>query len=165
MSERISGYLKGDLLEKFKSDMERLGLNQSGLLRKVISDYYAKNIDCPALSIIDGYYWCIWGRLNKTPDMKKLGKMREEKNDICTSCKRTLALITENKMLKDELGRPMEIEYYTCEYGGQTRKEGSEIYCKDPRKSAQWRSVKGFCEKINCKSLRKSHITVQRDVK
>lgn len=161
--EEIKAKISGDILRYFREDTKRLDIPAAQMLRKIFNEYYANKYEvldtaCDALSAIGNHYECTWGREGKTPDIKKIGQTIEDVNERCSSCKITIDIVNRLKKAEKALAEPLQIEYYICSSGGQSRKDGTEFYCPT---QGRWYTIE-ICQKRGCNSLKLNSITVTK---
>ena len=125
---------------------------------------------CPALAYGEdekgvGVYSCVWFKEGAPPSIKILGKTEELQAKRCAACGRTEEIkkgITEYeaqiKTLKSRVAQGVIVKVPSCIHGGALSSDGKSLYCKNPKLSAQNRSVENWCKVLrngaNCQSLR-----------
>lgn len=112
-------------------------------------DYTRQDATCEAFVFGDKMHFCVWGQEGKPPLIKKLAKNEVEALDMCAKCVKTLELKDKLVTLEMKLAKGMVYDIPSCKMGGQLSTDGKKLYCKDPKKAAQYRDVNKFCKVVN----------------
>ena len=148
----IVGYLVGlcDKYNLMSGDWETRLLGDD----KKREDYTRLEGSCPALTIADMDWKCIWGRDGKPPEIKKLSKDFDEALEICAACAKTLKIKLENESYQvrvQELEAKLNVrstekfKVPVCNYGGTLAGDGvSFSACRlNPGKLT---SIENYCK-------------------
>jgi len=138
---RIIFYTHDELKNKLDKEAKEKMIKRSSLINKILEDSYKEKTEntynflddsCPALAFEDNTFICVWGRIGKTPDIKKLGKTDTMTEKICKSCKETIDFIKieeENKELKKQLLNPVLVRMPQCGKGGRINEAMEKFWC------------------------------------
>jgi len=124
---------------------------------------------CPAFKHVNDIYHCIWARINKPPMSKKLSPDLDQALKVCLGCELTREILEgiaksarEITNLRERVKAGVVIDIPSCIYGGQVSDDLKKLYCKNPKMTAQYRSVHNFCKTLkrgaNCDGLRWSRV-------
>ena len=115
-----------------------------------------KSEDCPALAETDkdGFVCC-----RNAPSQKKLGDGKSgDMKEVCGACVRIKGIIEERDLLREQVKAGIVVDIPSCIQGGRLSDDGKRLYCKNPKLTAQYRSVKNWCKVMkkgaNCDGLR-----------
>lgn len=135
--------LRRKILELAESDFGGItaqALNHIAEKHFNMENQYATLDDaCPALCFIDDHYECRWGRMGKTPDMKKIGKTIEAVNEGCSACRKTLDMTEKLATMTEQLERGKVIQLPSCRRGAKLNEDMTELFCPEIGK---WRPIK-----------------------
>jgi hypothetical protein len=102
--------------------------------RELESEAYHQDPDrCPAMAKGDKKYKCVWGRHQKTPEVRILEEFYQNSKNLCMSCGITLGMRLENEGLKQKVAdleeerERIEFKLPICHKGAIVNKDASEF--------------------------------------
>ena len=123
--------------------------------REIESDKYFEDPNrCPAIAKGTSKYKCIWGRKEKTPEVRVLEEFYEASKELCKACKITLGMKAETAGLREEvkhLTHELEIKEKVvfkvpiCHKGATLNEDGTE-FTNCPKHRHESVSVAAFCK-------------------
>lgn len=156
------------IIERLDELAYEKGIRRNAVIDEIFMEYFegknkyesldSENV-CDALCFIDNHFECTWGREGRTPDIKKIGKTIEDKDERCRACTKTLEMKEELLTLKEKVEKGYTVDVPTCFYGGQQKYDKNKlyIYCKNPHMLAEWREVNKWCKVVrngaNCEHI------------